>query len=790
MDTSLTPQQLSAVESPTDSHVRVVACPGSGKSRCLVARVQVLLGRGVQSSRIRVTTFSRQAARDISARLPPDVEVQTIHAMARRYDLFGPLSKEDNCMISDDPVVKTIEEVDADTAAGPFYSVDEHVYRMKRSLEKEGDSHVPDVDHMLVDEFQDLDPEQFCILSLMAERWGTRMFAAGDPNQSIYGFRRGSSSFLTRGMETLKGHPVLTFNLDTNFRSLPPIVALSNAIRPDSGTPPSDSHRGQGHRGVASFPRLACFFSKAKELEWVLQELLALVSSGESPGDIAVVSRTQKDCYAICHKATERGIVSRVVTGDSDANVSRHAITICTMHGSKGLEWKHVILTGCSDFYNRHLLTADDAVQEANLFYVAVTRAKDTLTFTSPSRMLTRLLFRAGHLLETVAPNADVGIVQPVRKSDSSGSFVRPARSVTHFVSHASGEVYARLKEAGIIPETYPGATLVRHHSMHSPPAGNVEPICYATFVERVIYRQIDARCRAALIDLGCDPSAVASMKSVDNHASACFLFVEDRCDGESLGEETLFRHTDDKAREFGLPRECVRVICEEGLLPAYTKARDVLYTGNSPYKTFFDSHVKQLKDSYRRYINGNVGWKTDDDISVLSDVALCAHLVHAPAKTHLLFNRASPGHNRGLFEQTSRVVESLPFVPAKIDALPKVATSEFYLAALGVAFDVDLSTPSIYGFADIVVGSTMLEIKCSLERSAGAVQMPWVLQLLVYTALARSKGFMIDKIAVYNPLRGTVWSAPIDGWDRHAELLDFVNSYLSGEGGLVPVIS
>jgi superfamily I DNA/RNA helicase len=70
-------------------------CPtGQPKTTTLIARLGVLLGRGVAADPIGVVTFNRDAAAELSARiasrLAPDVpgaetiEVRTLHAMARK----------------------------------------------------------------------------------------------------------------------------------------------------------------------------------------------------------------------------------------------------------------------------------------------------------------------------------------------------------------------------------------------------------------------------------------------------------------------------------------------------------------------------------------------------------------------------------------------------------------------------------------------------------------------------------------------------------------------------------
>ena len=90
---SLDAAQRAAATLP-DGPAQIIAPAGSGKTTTLIARLGVLLGRGVAADRIGVVTFNRDAAAELSARiasrLAPHVpgaeaiEVRTLHAMARQ----------------------------------------------------------------------------------------------------------------------------------------------------------------------------------------------------------------------------------------------------------------------------------------------------------------------------------------------------------------------------------------------------------------------------------------------------------------------------------------------------------------------------------------------------------------------------------------------------------------------------------------------------------------------------------------------------------------------------------
>lgn len=62
----------------------------------------------------------------------------------------------------------------------------------------------------------------------------------------------------------------------------------------------------------------------------------------------------------------------------------RAAVTLATMHAAKGLEWAHVFIIGLVEGYLpiSHAKTESEIAEEQRLFYVGVTRAKDTLLLT------------------------------------------------------------------------------------------------------------------------------------------------------------------------------------------------------------------------------------------------------------------------------------------------------------------------------------------------------------------------------------------------------------------------
>ncbi len=113
-------------------------------------------------------------------------------------------------------------------------------------------------DHLLVDEFQDTDPDQWKLVNLLWDSGRfSRLFIVGDPKQSIYGFRSADVRLFLRAQGVLAGHAEgKTVVLDRNFRSRREIMEFVNSLFPSImgegsdkwGVPfdPLDPHHGQG----------------------------------------------------------------------------------------------------------------------------------------------------------------------------------------------------------------------------------------------------------------------------------------------------------------------------------------------------------------------------------------------------------------------------------------------------------------------------------------------------------------------------------------------------------------
>ncbi len=183
------------------TNVLVLAGPGSGKTRVLVHRVAYLIRVRREDPRgILVLTYNRHAAVEIRKRLKglvgedaSSVTVSTCHSLAMR--LVG---------------ASFAGQIEGDAA----YDFDKIVMEAVTLLKGEGLSKVEaealretliqGYRWILVDEYQDIGPEEYALIAAVAGRslgdadQRLSLFAVGDDDQNIYAFAGASIEFIRR----------------------------------------------------------------------------------------------------------------------------------------------------------------------------------------------------------------------------------------------------------------------------------------------------------------------------------------------------------------------------------------------------------------------------------------------------------------------------------------------------------------------------------------------------------------------------------------------------------------
>ena len=249
-----------------------------------------------------------------------------------------------------------------------------------------------------VDEYQDVSPLQHRLLNLWM-RGRDSLCVVGDPAQTIYSFAGATSHYLLHFAQEWR-RPCTDVRLDTDYRSTPQIVNYANRVL--SASPQArdylvlHSGRDTGRRMMVT-----AYDNDEKEATSVARRIAALIDRGVSPNDVAVLMRINAQGPLIRTALGKLGIRSRIRTEyaqteatliDSSSAAAQAAaddltarragqVSISTIHASKGLEWKHVFIIGCSEGLMPFGSPSAGALleEERRLFYVAVTRGEDTV---------------------------------------------------------------------------------------------------------------------------------------------------------------------------------------------------------------------------------------------------------------------------------------------------------------------------------------------------------------------------------------------------------------------------
>ncbi len=339
---ALDPEQRAAATLP-DGPAQVIAPAGSGKTTTLIARLGVLLSRGVAPERIAVVTFNREAASELSTRIASRlgprmpgaeaIEVRTLHALARQVLLDAgvgvhlvadrlPLLRAARRRVSagrwpDEPVVPDAATLDtllsawkverrtppdeaapalaafADLlAARGALDFDDLVVRAVELLERDPalrSRWQARFSHLAVDEFQDVDAAQLRLVCLLAEP-EQNLFVVGDDDQTIYAWRLADVRRIL-GFSTL--YPAAKrVQLATNYRCPPPVVAASrrligtNLERFEKRIEPSPSRSGEAGSVV---------MLRAVEPDWADRVAALAAAEAASAGGCCILARTRAE---------------------------------------------------------------------------------------------------------------------------------------------------------------------------------------------------------------------------------------------------------------------------------------------------------------------------------------------------------------------------------------------------------------------------------------------------------------------------------------------------------------
>lgn len=219
------------------------------------------------------------------------------------------------------------------------------------------------VDHLLVDEFQDVGTLEFRFVSGLSAK---NNFFVGDDFQSIYGFKGGNVQLFLKLVEDSNFD---TFFLTNNYRNSKEILSLADIVISQVNgkinktiTPKIDK---EGEVNILSKQKLRHALSQIDDFKsWF------------------ILTRTNKELFHVANECATMGIPyitfkrEGLSLAELRRNMNSNRVKILTVHTSKGLEADNVILYGnfpmrCPAYMNNE--------EERKVMYVGVTRARNKL---------------------------------------------------------------------------------------------------------------------------------------------------------------------------------------------------------------------------------------------------------------------------------------------------------------------------------------------------------------------------------------------------------------------------
>lgn len=339
----LSKKQEEIVESKYSTTI-VMSSAASGKTAVLTERARRILDNGIDPKKVVLITFTNNAAEEMRKRLgdiAKESYIGTIHGFANYILLYNGES--------------TYQYIQA----GKFDKLFEAVKKVE---------YIPEFEHLLLDEAQDTDDIQWeFILKLIKPK---NLFVVGDIKQEIYGFN-GKETTIFKQLYKLKDSKV--FHLNENYRNGISILQYASNLMytklPYEYHDNSICCSGRGghvYKMILNYDRISDIIKSTDEYkDWFI-----LTRSNDQLNEMKIsLEKRGIPCATFRQADLNNSELSKVM----DSNT----VKVLTIHSSKGLEAKNVMVYGAL-YYNK---------SEICTTYVAMTRAMDRLyILTAPKR--------------------------------------------------------------------------------------------------------------------------------------------------------------------------------------------------------------------------------------------------------------------------------------------------------------------------------------------------------------------------------------------------------------------
>lgn len=358
----------------------IIACAGSGKTTTIINKVLYMIKYlNCLPKDFILTTFTKNAAEEMINRMKNHIDESIINELT--IGTFHSIALLE--------IIKNNFKIEENE---PESMPEEYLIKY---LELLNNNYKIPYKYIFIDEYQDINQLQYEII----KKWYnvcSLLIVVGDDQQNIYTFRNTSIQYILNFCEDFNGSYKY---LNTNYRCNKGIVDMTNSIISfNTDIIKKDIYANSEDKKK---PKIRFFQNEIKEKEYILN-YIKKTKEIEPNISIAILSRTNKKLYKIENYLLLNNIETQLLDNEKKNN---NKIYLCTIHGSKGLEFDNVILINCID--GSFPIVGADIQEERRLFYVACTRAKKELLITSlwfdkyrPSRFIYEIYNNYNELID------------------------------------------------------------------------------------------------------------------------------------------------------------------------------------------------------------------------------------------------------------------------------------------------------------------------------------------------------------------------------------------------------
>ncbi|MEK7115141.1 MAG: UvrD-helicase domain-containing protein [Patescibacteria group bacterium] len=364
---ALNSKQQEAIEHK-NGPLLIAAGAGSGKTRTLTQRLMYLINSGVAPENIIAITFTNKAANEMRSRVANGKWqmansnlpfIGTFHSLGARilkaetkylnrnsnyaiYDdddsmsLVKKITKEMNLSkdqfnptviqavigktkneLRNEPsgkvysfVFKKYEEALAENNAFDFDDLIQKVVVLFHDYPEVLKKYQALWQHILVDEFQDVNTSQYEMIKLLAQKH-QNLAVVGDDFQSIFAFRGADfRNFLNFEKDWPKAKVIL---LEENYRSTETILKAANGVIKNNKLQKPKTLWTKNNDGGAV--KVIASSHDNDEAEWVVQKILELMRAGDALNKMAIIYRTNAQSRAIEQNLISAGLPYKIFGG-------------------------------------------------------------------------------------------------------------------------------------------------------------------------------------------------------------------------------------------------------------------------------------------------------------------------------------------------------------------------------------------------------------------------------------------------------------------------------------------